>query len=304
MTRALLPLLAATLLTACAAGHHSRGSSFVDYRPHVPRSSVTPLATRRERRAGREAETLLRRLAVPAGAVRFDHLPLGNDDLNHSDLGVSVVTMTADRYSFWRVPGSGKAVIAFEKRQMLPGLHGVGAGSSPGGYASEEFYGRLVNGSALREVSVSVVPIGGQTYLRLDAGVAWIYPRSPGEVVPADVREIGIHGGGISERVDKPAKVRRIVRWFDALNVAQPGPAVLCMAVLNSAYVRFAFRAASGAVLASALVPSGPANGCDSIAFTVRGKQQKPLIDARSDKYAFVNRVQRLLGIRFSKPRR
>ena len=66
---------------------------------------------------------------------------------------------------------------------MLPGLHGMGGGSSPGGYASEQFYGRIVNGSPLREVSVSVVPIGGHTYLRLDAGVAWIYPRSPGALV-------------------------------------------------------------------------------------------------------------------------
>lgn len=300
--RALLLLPAAALLTACAGGHHSRGSSFVDYRPHVPRSSVTPLATQRERQAGREAKTLLGRLTVPPGAVRFEQVPFGNQDLNHSDLGVSTVNMTADRYTFWRVPGSAKAAIAFEKRHMVPGLRAIGGGSSPDGWASEQFYGPVVGGRPIqREVSVTVVPIGGQTYLRLDAGVSWIYPRSPGEAVPAGVREIGVHGGGVSERVTRPVAVRRIVRWFDALHVVQPGPSVSCMAVIT-ANVRLIFRSASGAVLASALVPSQPATNCNSIEFTIHGRPQTPLIDARLGSYAFATRVQRLLGIRFSEP--
>jgi hypothetical protein len=302
MKKLLVIAAAASVLTACAAGHASRGSTFVDYRPHVPRSSVTPLANRRERQAGREAEALLRRLVLPAGAVRFDRVPFDNQDLNHSDLGVSTVQMTADRYSFWRFPGSGTAAIAFERRHMFPGFHGLGGASGPDGWANEDFDGPVVNGSPAREVSVTVVPIGGQTYVRLDVGVGWIYPRSPQEVVPGGVREIDIRGGGVSERVTEPAQVRRIVRWFDALHVAQPGPSVGCELIL-AANVEFNFRSGGGAVLASARVPSAPATNCDTIAFSIHGKRQTPLIDARWDRDAFASRVQRLLGVTFKVPR-
>lgn len=305
----LLALGLTLVLTACGAGSGpapqvtSRGSDVIDYRPHVHRSSVTPLANRREARAGREAERLLKRIPLPPGAARLGQAPPASDPLSQSGLGVSIVSMTADRYSYWRVPESGRAVIAFERRHMLPGLHGEGTGSSPGGWASEEFDGPVVAGSPKRAVSVTVEPYGGGFVLRLDAGVAWIYPRSPKEVVPATVREVDVHGGGVARRVTDPAQVRRIVRWFDALHVVQPGPAVNCPLEL-AARIRLGFRSAGGTKLAGAVLPSQPATNCNSIRFTSRGAEQTPLIDATWGTNGFAGRVQRLLGVRFSEPRR
>jgi hypothetical protein len=299
MRRAVPLLVAAVLLSACASGHRSSsGSDVIDYRPHVPRSSVTPLANRRERRAGSEAERLLKRVPLPPGATRLENPPPASDQLSRSGLGVSTVSMTADRYSFWRVPESGPAVIAFEKKHMLAGLRGEGGGSSPDGWRSEEFYGPVVDGSPQRAVSVTVARFSGRLVLRLDAGVSWIYPRSPSEVVPAAVREIDIRDETIDRRMTEPAKVARIVAWFDRLNVVQPGPTVGCMAIGGSP-IELVFRSASGARLADAVVPSFPATNCDSIQFSVGGKRQTSLIDATSGRRAFANRLARLLGVQF-----
>lgn len=298
MKRALLLLLAAPLLSACASSHAS-GSSEIDYGPHIQRSSVTPIAVRRERRAGRDAEALMRRVPVPLGSVRLWHQPPGDaNDLSHSGLGVSIVEMTADRYSYWQLPGSGEALLAFEKRHILPGLHEVGGGSSQTARFAE-FDGPSVGGRPMqREVSLTIVPLAGRTILRIDAGVSWIYPRSPSEVVPSGVTQIGIRNFALARRVTDPGEVARIIRWFNGLNVDQPGPFVNCFAVADS-NVSFVFRSKSGKRLATANAPSVPATGCDTIRFSIGGKRQISLIDARSGRYAFINRVERLLGVHF-----
>jgi hypothetical protein len=184
-----------------------------------------------------------------------------------------------------------------------------GSGASSGGPGSanamEDFYGRSVGGRPVqRLLTVSMARRGGRTVIRVDAGAAWVYPRSPREVVPVGVREIDITGGGVSRHVDRPARVRRIVRWFDALNIVQPGqPAVSCPLILAS-QVKVSFRSRSGAQLARALVPSSPANGCNPIRFFIGGEGQTPLIDGTPGRgKAFVRRVERLLGVRFSSRR-
>lgn len=290
---------AVTLLSACGGAHQMSGSYAIDYRPHVPRSNVTPLANRREREAGRAAAALLGRVPLPPGAVRLP-VPSPTDQLVASGLGVSTVTMTADRYSVWRVSGSGAAVIAYEKGHMLPRLRAAGLGSTPGGWQGDEFVGPSENGSPRWSVSVTVEPDGGQTRMRLDAGVAWIYPRLPGEVVPHGVHEVDIRGAGVDRRVTNPKQVERIVRWFDALNVTQPGPAVSCALVVDS-LVTFGFHAANRAPLATAHVPSSaPTSNCDSIGFSIGGTRQTPLIDNVEPRGQYlVDRVQRLLGVTF-----
>jgi len=304
MKRMLLLLVLAIPLAACGSSQiQSPGSNVIDYRPHAPKSDVTALAKRRERWANREAAKLLRQLPLPAGAVRLG-APAPQDTMAQSGLGVSTVNMTADRYSLWSVPASARSVLAFEEKHMLPGLRGEGRASSPTGWASEGFDGPRVHGlPQQRAVSVTVEPRGNGSVLRLDAGVSWIYPRSPREVVPAGVREIDIRGGGANLHVTGRGDVARIVRWINALNVSQPGPYVVGCPLILASYVRFSFRSAGGATLARAVAHGGWATNCDTIEFTIRGKQQLPLIDARMGRYAFMSKVQRLLGVRFSDPR-
>jgi hypothetical protein len=152
-------------------------------------------------------------------------------------------------------------------------------------------------------LTVAILRVAGGTDLRVDAGVGWTYPRAPSEVVPAGVRDIDIRDGRLARRVRDQAKVARIVRWFDALDVAPPTVHIYCPLIL-AARVTFVFRSAGGARLASAIVPSRPANACDSIAFSIHGHRQTPLVDVTLGRRAFVNRVQRLLGVCFRDPRR
>lgn len=252
------------------------------------------IAAARERVALRKAESLLRRVALPPRATRLAHAPAGNQDLSRPWLGTSVITMTADRYSFWRVSGSMASVVQFVERHPVPGLKSDGRGVAPGEFETVQFYGRGIRNQRL--VSVTAVAVGSSTYVRVDAGAAWIYPRSPREAVPAGVGEIDIRDKTVQVRVTDATKVAAIVGWFDALGVPPNGVHVECKLVIASR-ATFVFRSASGVELASALVPSEPADGCDPIAFSIGGKQQTPLIDTTAPKHAFILRVERLLGI-------
>jgi hypothetical protein len=264
---------------------------------------VELVAAERERVALREAGKLLGRIALPPGAVRVQHAP-HDANLRHSGLGTSVLTMFADRHAFWRVSGSADAAVGFEERHMLHGLQEDGGGGPPGGWKSADFFGPVTGGHPLqRMLSVTADRVGNRTVLRIDVGVAWIYPRAAREAVPAGVGRIDISGGGVSRHVTDSAQVSRVVRWFDALDVTPPGANVICGLEL-SANVKFAFRSASGAELASAVVPSEGADGCNQIQFAIHGKTQTPLIDGRFGNYTFVNKVQRLLGICFRDPTR
>lgn len=221
-----------------------------------------------------------------------------------SQLGVSTLTKFADRHAFWSVRLPLSTVDAFVKAHPVAGLKWSGSGSSGGAGSPnvlEEFYGgRAGDRPVQRLLTVVMARERGRTFIRIDAGHAWVYPRSPREVVPSGVREIDVQGNSVSRRVTAPRQVARIVRWFDALNVVQPGQPVVGCRLSLASKVKFSFRSAGGAELASAIVPSQPADGCYPISFAIRGQQQTPLIDSTPGRgKAFIDRVQRLLGVRF-----
>jgi hypothetical protein len=148
-----------------------------------------------------------------------------------------------------------------------------------------------------RRLLVSLVPVQGGTAIRVDAGVVWIYPRSPTEVVPATVRRIGIRSTHVW-RVRSPAKVAQIVRWFDALYVAQPDTFPLSCPYIGAIPVEFTFRSASGTELASATVPNGASSSCNRIQFMIGATPQTDLVDSTPlNGHSFARRVARLLGI-------
>jgi hypothetical protein len=293
------------LLTACGGSHKSVAPPTIKI-VSVPVHSVHSLALLRRREAGRKAERLLRRVVLPPGATRLRRPPAHSSEvLLRSGLGVSVSTKFADRHAFWSVRMPLSAVDSFVKAHPTAGLK-WGSGGSDGAPGppnmEEDFYGRPVGGRPLqRLLGVAMVRIHGRTVIRVDAGAAWVYPRSSLEVVPSGVRELDISGTGVSRRVTDRAKVARIVRWFDALNVVQPGNQDVRCAFVLAAKVKFVFGSAGRDELASAMVPSQPADGCNPIQFSIHGKRQTPLIDATPGKgKAFVDRVQRLLRVSFN----
>jgi hypothetical protein len=297
MKRLLLPASALVLvLTACGAG--AKPAPVATDRAPAPRPpSVKAVAAARKRVAAREAEALLDRIRLPAGA-RPTAVPAS---LRVSSLGVSVITEFAYVHRAWRVHEPLPVVASFVQAHPLRGFENSTGGEKPVsfGYDLPPAHGWPMQ----RMYDVELASHRGWTYVKTEAAAAWIYPRSPQESLPAGVREIDIRGDGVAQWVTDPVTVARIVHWFDALNVAPPGVVVSCMAELSTA-LHFGFRAASGAELASATVPSEEADSCDPISFSVGSTQFAPLIDRRYGGYAFVSRVQRLLGVCFRDPRR
>ncbi|MDX6480806.1 MAG: hypothetical protein QOG85_1316 [Gaiellaceae bacterium] len=284
------------LLAACGGAVHAipRG----DAHPSDAPPNVKAIATEREHAALLKAERLLRRVELPPGAERLSRMPVDVYGMTTSELGISVTTMTADRHAFWRSRQSVASVMDFIKTHRVPRLavqFGGGPFEDGSRYVGFEARGWSMQG----QVSVNAVRAGHWTYIRVDAGAPWFYPRSPSEALPAGVREIDLSGGGVSRHVTDGALVARIVRWFGELTVAPPGQAV-AVSCGPSAPVdeTFVFRSKAGAELARADVPSFPVDGCDPIRFDIGGELQTPLIDA-SVRAAFVTRVERLLGVCF-----
>jgi hypothetical protein len=285
----LLGTACALVVTACGAGA-SPAPRLSNVAAHTP-PSLPAIAAARKAAAEREGRRLLRRVVLPRGARRIAR-PAA---LGRPDTGISLSHELAWQFAFRSVPRPLDSVVAFVKAHAPAGFHYYGGG---GLYRSLDF-DNGVSGTKQRLLTVDLARLAGRTVVRLEAGVAWIYPRSPREVVPAAVHEIDIRDRSLARRVVGRAKVDRITRWFDALDVLQPGhPVVECPLILATR-VTFMFRSAGGARLATAIVPSRPATLCDAVAFSIRGTRQPPLVDGASGRDAFVNRVERLLGVRF-----
>lgn len=319
MTR-LLPVLGAAstlcavlLATGCGSGSAAKVASHPH--PHPAPPTVRSLVAVRKSAADRIAEGLIRSVVLPPDARPLSAAS-GNDVAGNINFGVNIFTRFAYRHIFWRARSSEAAILAFLRHHAPAGFTVESAGfGATGQYDGVAFAGRPVAGRIPDRILVSVVPNGRDTVIRVDAGVAWTYPRSPREVVPPAVREIDIRSGLIQPylrrqgarpvalRVTDPREVARIVRWFNALNVVQPDTYVLGCPVVLEVPMSFVFRSASGRVLASAIVPSVAAGTCDAIQFTLRGKQQTPLVDSTPEAgAAFFQRVERLLHVRFGPP--
>ena len=287
----LLGTASVLVVTACGAGA-SPAPRLSNAAAHG-RPSLHAIAAGRRRAAGREAQKLLRRVVLPRGARRIGKPPV----LTQRDTGISLLSELAWRFAFRRVRLPLTSVYAFVKAHPPAGFKYVGGG---GVYQSLDFSNGAI-GSRQRLLTVDLAQPANRTVVRIEAGVPWIYPRSPLEVLPAGVREIDIRDRLVARRVVEQAKVGRIVRWFDALNVLQPGTEGVECPLIEASKVTFLFRSASGVKLARAVVPSRSAGGCNPISFTIRGHVQRPLIDAAFGRHAFINRVQRLLGLRLPK---
>ena len=274
------------VVTACGAGA-SPAPRLSNVAAHG-HPSLHAIAAARRQAAGRKAQRLLERIVLPRGARRIGEPPI----LAQRDTGVSVLTETAWRFAFRRLRMPFESVLAFEKAHPPAGFRYIGGG---GIYRSLDFSNEAM-GSRERLLTVDLASLGDRTVIRLEAGVPWIDPRSPREVVPAGVREIDIRDRHVRRNVTKPGRIARIVRWFDALNVV-PGPIVSCVDA-SATRVTFVFRSAQGAALAGAVAGGSPATGCSPIEFTIGGKRQIPLVDSSFGRDTFLNRVQRLLGVR------
>jgi hypothetical protein len=295
MKRWSLPASALVLvLIACGAGTKS-APQVTETGARAP--SVRVIAARRERAALREAKKLLREFVAPRDARRIQEPRNYAGVLRQS--GPQPIGELVDVHLFWSVRKPLEAVTTFLRAHRLRGLKQSVASS---GSQKPPHYIVMSSRGGGRYLNVTSVGLPRRTLIRVDAQVEWVYPRSPSEKVPAATSEIDVRTRGVSVSVRNPAKVARIIRWFDELPISPPGIAVSCPAV-GYVDIMLSFRGAGGAQLAHADVPPAFAWICDSISFTIGGKQQKPLVD-RLHRPSFALRLQRLLGVRLVRTHR
>ena len=302
MKRFLLPASALVLVvTACGAGAKP-APRVTDVGAHVP--TVRVIVARRERAALREARTLEHEFVPPPGARRDRAKRDHGGILHRSGRGPFWENVRALR--FWRVHEPLRAVVTFLKAHDP---RGFGLLDSSYGIQRPHYARYLMRtlGSpaihvreASRYLDETIAALPGRTVIRVEARVAWIYPRSPKEKVPSATRKIVVRAPKGSRTVTNPAKVAQIVAWFDALRVSPPGAMAVCAAV-GRPDITLSFRSASGAQLAHARVPAPAPGVCDPIRFRIGNRARRPLIDDASN-LSMARRLERLLDLHL--PRR
>jgi hypothetical protein len=224
-------------------------------------------------------------------------VPAGSRSLR---MATSTQTLSAlvDAHRTWKVRGSLADVLAFERAHRPRGstATGSGTGSDRSVITSQQLmfsFPALAGRILSRLINVDLVPLrGGWTRIRVDAQDIWIVTRSPNEKMPAGVRAIVIHGPSqLAGRITRPAQVARIIHWFDALPVAQPGFHHLFCPLVSGPLVTIQFIGAGTTTLATAstLYNRGLSGPCNTISFSVGSRHEAPLVGG-----TFLRRVERL----------
>jgi hypothetical protein len=260
----------------------------------------TPTNVSNKRAAERDTAHLLRRVVLPPGTVRLAREPRGDLGLlRHADSTPS--GLLVDRHRFWLVHERLAKVVRFVAHHRPRGGRLIGTGTSNGRHIPENksftFSFRPIPGRiSSRGLEVTLVALPRhRTGVRADAQDIWMLPRPQTEKVPTAVREIDVRTTKAHRRVGSAAKVRRIVRWFDALPIVQPGGRFGCPPdTVRRPPMRLRFLSAQGVLLARASLPGSFAIGsCAPIEFWIGSHRQKPLSGH------LYGRISRLLGTRF-----
>jgi hypothetical protein len=276
---------------------HLRGPTVIMLAAASP--TVRTIAAERKRAAMRAAERMLHEFVPPPGARAIQVRPghYRNAHVLHQSPGEMPSEVVA-MHRFWRVRMPLKAVIRFLRAHRLHGFRPTGAmwyTGKPHYLAMGSVWPATENRLPSRFFTVTPVGLPGHTVLRVDAQVVWIYPRPRSEKVPSGVGKIVLRSPNkVFARVTNPAKVARIIRWFNALPISPPGVHIACLLTLHSE-ITLEFRAQRGALLAQAGVPRTSAGVCQPIGFLIGRHPQRPLIDNPTHA-SFIERLQRLLG--------
>ncbi len=294
----ILAVSAATAVAACGTTHANTAPPPAASRSSSLATSPPALMATPRQQAVADAAAILASFVAPPGARRLQTAPAidGGVLKNASDFPVS--TALVDDTSWWLTPGQPQAVLAWEKarlpRKFAPG------DTTFGQTQSYTFSLPPVSGVLnTRDLVVEVVSAGGgQTAIRVDAQVTWQPPRSAAERVPSAARLVTITQLPStlpgSKRPPAPVTItdaavtEKIAALVDELPVSTLGIAS-CPAMLGGG-IELTFRAkAGGPVLAVA----NSAGACDTVAFTLNGRQQPALAGSAS----FVPKVLKIAGL-------
>jgi hypothetical protein len=162
-------------------------------------------------------------------------------------------------------------------------------------------------GISSRSISVNMAPLpDGGTGIRADTYVGWVVARSAAERVTAGVRTIEIDKAGsdwhwyankgrawqLVHRIVAPAKVAKIVHWFNVLPIIPGLEHPVCFGMPPDSAEKITFIDGSGHELASTTAePYGGWSGeCYPMTVTVGGRSFPPLLGGN-----FPIRVEKLV---------
>jgi hypothetical protein len=252
-----------------------------------------------------DAAAILAAFTPPPAAVRLPAAPgaVVGGYLNHPGSTPGVQHLV-DLAAWWRAPGTPMAALAYVKAH-LPGrfkpngesfgaVPPAGVPNGPGGPSLPDPYQRagytfaVQSGLPPLEGAQLLVDAArsasGQTYLRVDAQLAWTPARPAAEAVPAAAKIVTItatpdmnspHDIPAPVTVTDPVKVRRIVALLDGLTL--DGRGVHGCPFMSGKAITLAFSPhVGGPVLATA---GEPFPSCGDVDFAIGGRRQPALSD-------------------------
>jgi hypothetical protein len=257
-------------LSACGSARHATAP---------PRQPLTPRVA-----ALRDPQTLLQRIAVPAGAEPAPEL---SRDILAGWPGVGV-----GAHRIYRVALPYRTVLRFFNAQHPRGATMVGGTTVdrvPGFGQNHEFvwsFRPIHPFLSSRRLHVTVVGRSADvTAVRIQVDDVWNTRPDSERVRPSDVRTISVHRaqgdrrGAFSARIADPEKVARVVHLFDALPLWTPSTITyFCPFMQFGQPTVIKFLSATGDVLAQAKVVGIGEGPCGTgISVSVGGLPQPPL---------------------------
>lgn len=246
--------------------------------------------------AQRDAERILRRMVMPAGATRVAAEPAGDGGVLHAPASKPAAIGLVDRHRFWEVPSSLDSVIAFIKAHPPRESQLVtenGALSGPGIPPNQwlTFSLPATASMATRWLNVDAVALpGGQTGLRADAQVLTVQSH---ERVP---RRVGVLRIAWTQprhstlTVTNRPKISAVARAVDHYPL---GADVSCSEGFIPPSITFSFlRSRNGPVLASVrgVTKGAPGAACEPTTLRVRGRGTQ-LLAEDSELLRLVNHI-------------
>ena len=229
------------------------------------------------------ARQMLSRLVVPPGSQAADPSPVP-EPLSLSSAG-DALPYTVELHRFFLVREPAAAVQSFLLAHVPAGMTWAGDSLESGtantitvlwvGYSPRSVASGLTNA----DLGTNAMPLaGGETLIRVDAGVSWFPPRSAAEQLNAtSFRSVTVtateflpRSATVTRTFTSPAVIGRLVALADSLP-ATPYPDVAAMSCAAGG-TAYSLKFTPGVV-----IYAGGCGGSDAV--TVNGKQQPRLWD-------------------------
>lgn len=290
---------------------NARGSS-------APRAAVVSHALSPQQ-AKAEAAAILAAFIPPPGAQRLAAPPGGVGGKLDNPIFMSGDPDTVYSASIWKAPGMSPLQVLTWEKAHLPGRFRLtltggeaapalapipGTPTRPGDPYHDASYEFDLQGAGIPPAAEMIVQAvsspAGQTYVRVDAQVAWQPQRPASERVPAGVTAITItaqpdmnkpHDRPAPVTLTDPAKVGKIVTLVDSLPL-NPGGGHCSLNETGKEITLSFLGHANGPVLATAseLIPN-----CGGVQFAIRGTDE-PIL---SDPGSFTQQALSIAGVRW-----